>query len=145
MSCGGIVVASDAVAQYPGCVQDAGWAVQAERDGGPRNGLVREVRSQFEDLLVEASRSFPADPVERAARVDGLVASAEWTALLEGRLDAASADAACRQEAHDLAFTTLLEPLRRMSVEQGEEIERLRAEWAAIEDRADRTPDPSER
>jgi len=136
---------SGAVATYPECMRAAGWPVQAEQDGGPRHALVWEVRGEFEDLLVDAARSFSRDPAQRAGQVDQVVASADWRRLVETRAGAASADAACRQEAHDLALTALLEPLRRMKAERGAEIERLRAEWAAIEERADQTSDPARR
>lgn len=136
---------SGAVAAYPECMRAAGWPVQAERDGGPHRALVWEVRGEFEDLLVEAARSFSSDPAQRADQVDQVVASAEWRRLVETRADAASADAACRQLAHDLALTALLQPLLRLKAEQGAEIDRLRAEWAAVEERADQTPDPARR
>lgn len=136
---------SDAVATYPECIRAAGWPVQAELDGGPRRQVVHEVRSRFEDLLVGAAPSFSSDPAQRADQVDQVVASADWRRLVETRAGAASADAACRQEAHDLAFTALLSPLREMKAERGAEIEWLRAEWEAIEERAGQTPDPGRR
>lgn len=135
----------DAMAGYPECMSAAGWPVNAERDGGPRRDLVWTVRGGFEELLVNAASSFSRDSTQRARQVDQVVASADWRRLDEGRADAASADSACRQESHDLAFTALLEPLRNFKAKHHAEIEQLRAEWAAFEQRANQTPDPGRR
>lgn len=130
---------SGAVAAYPECMRAEGWPV---RD---RHELVLLVRGGFEDLLVDAADSFSADAGRRTAQVDQVVSSAGWGRLVEARAGAASADASCRQEAHDLAFAVLLGPLRSFEAEHDAEIEQLRAEWAAFEGRASQTPDPARR
>jgi hypothetical protein len=130
---------SSAMAAYPGCMSANGWSVKSRHD------LVWSVRGEFEDLLVHAERSFSANPARRAAQVDELVRSDAWRRLEQRRGDAASADASCRQAAHDRAFTALLDPLRRYQADHAAEIEELRAEWAAFEQRANRTPDPAQR
>jgi hypothetical protein len=38
-----------------------------------------------------------------------------------------------------------VERMRRFQVEHAAEVEQLRAEWAAFEERANQTPDPAER
>lgn len=133
---------ADAMAEYPACMSAAGYRVDADRDGGPRRDLLWTVRDGFEGLIVDAEPSFSANATERARQVDELVASAGWRRMTETREAAAAADAECRRQAHDLAFAALLEPLRRFKAEHGAEIEQLRAEWEAFEQRADSTPDP---
>jgi hypothetical protein len=130
---------SGAMTAYPMCMRAEGWPVKA------RHELVWSVRGRFEDLLVDAADSFSTDPDRRTAQVDQVVRSAEWNRLVEARTDAASADASCRRDAHDLAFAALLDPLRSFKAEHDAEIEQLRAEWAAFEERANQTPDPARR
>lgn len=127
------------VARYPDCMREAGWPVK------DRYELTEQIQDGFENLLVDATASLSEDPAERAAEVDRVVDSAEWSRVEEARARAASADAACRREAHDMAFTALLEPLRRFRVEHLAEIDRLRAEWAAVEERASQAQDPAYR
>jgi hypothetical protein len=92
--------------------------------------------------LVNAVGSFTTDPVTRGTQVDQFVGSAVWSHLIDSRNSAASADAACRRTAHDLAFTALLQPLQTYQAQHRDEIEQRRAQWEAVETRANNTPDP---
>lgn len=127
---------SEAIATYSQCMRNAGWSVRDRHD------LVLQVRSKFEDMLVDAADSFSTDPKTRTAEVDQLVQSAPWSQLVASKTDAALADAACRKSAHDLALSALLQPLQNYQAQHRDEIEQRRVEWDAVEQRADATPDP---
>ena len=132
-------VVVDAISRYPDCMRAAGWNVK------DRNELAIQVRESFEQRILAAARSFSTVPARRAAQVDELLSSEPWDALEQKRSDAASADAECRHEAHDLAFGVLAQPLQSFATAHRGEIEQLRAEWAAFEKRANETPDPADR
>lgn len=124
-----------AAAGYADCVDGAGW------DAHDHYALVRQVLRPFETLMIEALED--VSPEERAAEVDRVVASAEWSELDQQRADAAAADADCRREAHTLAFTALRQPLEDFQEEHRAGIEERRAAWADVEERAAQAVDPA--